>query len=247
METPFDLTGKTILVTGASSGIGRQTCISIANMGGTIIASGRNEERLKETITMLMEDNHKTMKADLTKISEIEELVNDLDRINGVVHCAGVGKLLPMKFYTKEYLREFNEINYEAPVLLTKTLHKKKKMLNNSSIIFIASIISQVGKIGQGLYAGTKGALVAITRVLALESAAKNIRVNCISPGLVKTPLVDNLHLTFKKEIQEAIKLHPLGLGIPEDVANACVYLLSDGSRWITGTNLIIDGGYCAQ
>ena len=246
METPFDLTGKTILVTGASSGIGKQTCISIANMGGKIIASGRNEERLKETMTMLPENNHKMFKADLTKTSEIEELVNKLDEINGVVHCAGIVKLLPMKFYTKEYLREFNEINYEAPVLLTKTLHKKRKILNNSSIIFISSIMSQVGKIGQGLYAGTKGALVAITKVFALELAAKNIRVNCISPGLVKTPLIDDL-TTFKKEIEENIKLHPLGLGTPEDVANACVYLLSDASKWITGTNLIIDGGYCAQ
>ncbi|MDL1984279.1 MAG: SDR family oxidoreductase [Deltaproteobacteria bacterium] len=245
MKTPFDLTGKTILVTGASSGIGRQTCISIANMGGKIIASGRNEERLKETITMLPEDKHKMFKADLTKTSEIEEMVNDLDKINGVVHCAGIVKLLPMKFYTKEYLREVNEINYEVPVLLTKTLHKKRKILNNSSIIFISSIMSQVGKIGQGLYAGTKGALVAITKVIALELAAKNIRVNCISPGLVKTPLIDLI--TFKKEIEENIKLHPLGLGDPEDVANACVYLLSDASRWITGTNLIIDGGYCAQ
>ena len=246
MKTPFDLTGKTILVTGASSGIGRQTCISIANMGGKIVASGRNEKRLKETITMLPEDNHKMVKADLTKTSEIEKMVNDLDKINGAVHCAGIVKLLPMKFYTKEYLREVNEINYEAPVLLTKTLHKKRKILNNSSIIFISSIMSQVGKIGQGLYAGTKGALVAITKVIALELAAKNIRVNCISPGLVKTPLIDDL-TTFKKEIEENIKLHPLGLGAPEDVANACVYLLSDASGWITGTNLIIDGGYCAQ
>ena len=245
MKTPFDLTGKTILVTGASSGIGRQTCISIANMGGKIIASGRNEERLKETITMLPEDNHKTFKADLTKTSEIEKMVNNLDKINGVVHCAGVVKPLPMKFYTKEYLREFNEINYEAPVLLTKTLHKKRKILNNSSIIFISSIMSQVGIIGQGLYAGTKGALVAITKVIALELAAKNIRVNCISPGLVKTPLIDDL--TSEKEIEKRIKLYPLGIGTPEDVANACVYLLSDASRWITGTNLIIDGGYCAQ
>ena len=245
MKTPFDLTGKTILVTGASSGIGRQTCISIANMGGKIIASGRNEERLKETITMLPEDNHKMFKADLTKTSEIEEMVNDLDKINGVVHCAGVLKLLPMKFYTKEYLREFNEINYEAPVLLTKTLHQKRKILNNSSIIFISSIMSQAGIIGNGLYSGTKGALVAITKVIALELAAKNIRVNCISPGLVKTPLIDDL--TSEKEIEKRIKLYPLGIGTPEDVANACVYLLSDASRWITGTNLIIDGGYCAQ
>jgi NAD(P)-dependent dehydrogenase (short-subunit alcohol dehydrogenase family) len=245
MDNPFSLTGKTILVTGASSGIGRQTCISIANMGGSVIATARNEERLNETLSMLPGDNHKIIKADLTDTSNIENLVGNIDKINGIIHSAGIVKLIPAKFYTKDDLRSFSEINYEAPVLLTSALLKKRKVAESSSIVFISSIMSEIGIIGNGLYSGTKGALVAITRVLALELAVRKIRVNCVSPALVKTPLIDEL--TFQKEIEANIEKHPLGLGSPEDVANSCIFLLSDASRWITGTNLIIDGGYSAQ
>jgi NAD(P)-dependent dehydrogenase (short-subunit alcohol dehydrogenase family) len=245
MHNPFNLTGKTILVTGASSGIGRRTCISVANMGGVVIATARNEERLNETLSMLSGDNHKIIKAELIDTKNIETLSNNIDQVNGVVHCAGMVKLIPSKFYKKEDLRLFNEINYEAPILLTSALLKKRKIADGSSIIFISSIMSETGVIGNGLYSGTKGALVAITRVLALELAAKKIRVNCISPALVKTPLIDDL--TFQREIEANIQKHPLGIGSPEDVANCCIFLLSDASRWITGTNLIIDGGYSAQ
>ena len=245
MDNPFSLTGKTILVTGASSGIGRQTCISIANMGGVVIATGRNGERLNETSSVLPGDSHNIIKADLTDTNDIENLAGNIDKINGLVHCAGMVKLIPAKFYTKDDLRRFNEINYEAPILLTSTLLKKRKVAESSSIVFISSIMSEIGVIGNGLYSGTKGALVAITRVLALELAAKKMRVNCISPALVKTPLIDDL--TFQKEIEANIQKHPLGIGSPEDVANCCIFLLSDASRWITGTNLIIDGGYSAQ
>ena len=202
------------------------------------------EERLNETLSMLPGDNHKIIKAELTDTKDIETLSNNIDRVNGVVHCAGMVKLIPAKFYTKDDLRRFDEINYEAPILLTSTLLKKRKVADGSSIIFISSIITEIGIIGNGLYAGTKGALVAITRVLALELAAKKIRVNCIAPALVKTPLIDGP--TFQKEIEAAIENHPLGIGMPEDVANSCLFLLSDASRWITGTNLIIDGGVSA-
>lgn len=245
MDNPFSLTKKTILVTGASSGIGRQTCISIANMGGTVIASARSEKRLSETLSMLPGDNHKIIKAELTDTADIENLSSTIDKINGVVHCAGVGKYIPAKFYTKDALRNFNETNYEAPILLTSALIKKRKIADGASIVFISSIMSKIGIIGNGLYSGTKGALVAITRVLALELAAKKVRVNCISPALVKTSLIDDL--AFSQEINENIKKHPLGIGTPQDVANACIFFLSDASRWITGTNLIIDGGYCVQ
>ena len=245
MYNPFSLTGKTILITGASSGIGRQTCISVANMGGAIIATARNENRLNETLSMLPGDNHKIIKADLNDSTAIEKLVINIEKVSGVVHCAGIVQLIPSKFYTKEKLRHINEINYEAPILLTSVLLKKKMILENASIIFISSIASEIGLIGNGLYSGSKGALVAITRVLALELAAKKIRVNCISPGMVQTPLIDGLG--FQKEVESSIEKHPLGLGLPEDVANCCIFLLSDGSRWITGTNLIIDGGCSAN
>lgn len=245
MENPFSLIGKTILVTGASSGIGRQTCISIANMGGSVIATARNNERLEETISMLPLGNHRIIIADLTHQEDLDSLAGNVDKLNGIVHNAGIVKLVPAKFYTKDSIRNFNEINYESAILLTSALLKKKKVADMGSIIFLSSIMSENGIIGNGLYAGTKGALVAITRVLALELAFKKIRVNCISPALVKTPLLDDIK--FQKEISLNIEKHPLGLGSPEDIANCCVYLLSDASRWITGTNLIIDGGYSAQ
>ena len=125
MNNPFSLTGKTILVTGASSGIGRQACISIANMGGIIIATSRSEERLDETLSMLPGDNHKIIKADLTNTTDIESLTSSIAKINGVVHCAGMVQLIPSKYYTKDKLRHINEINYEAPILLTGALLKR--------------------------------------------------------------------------------------------------------------------------
>ncbi len=140
MDNPFSLTGKIILVTGASSGIGKQACISISKMGGCIIASARNEERMNETLSMLSGDNHSIVKADLTDINDIENLSNNIEKINGVVHCAGIVKLIPSKFYSKDDLRHFNEINYEAPILLNSALHKKKKIVDGASIIFISSI-----------------------------------------------------------------------------------------------------------
>lgn len=244
MDNPFSLTGKTILVTGASSGIGRQTCISIANMGGVVIASARNEDRLNETLSMLPGDNHKIIKAELTDTNDIDDLVRNIDKVNGVVHSAGLIKLVPLKFYTKDNIRHFNDINYEAPILLTSVLTKKRKLADSASIIFISSIANQLGTIGNGLYAGTKGALVGITKVLAKEVAGKKIRVNCVSPGMIETAGIDSQ--TFKKEIELFIQKQPLGPGTPEDIANACIFLLSDASRWVTGTNLIIDGGYLA-
>ena len=245
MDNPFSLSGKTILVTGASSGIGRQTCVSIAGMGGAVIASARNEERLNETFSMMPSGNHRIIKADLSDSAEFETLVNDIEKIDGIVHSAGIAGLIPHKFYKKDSLRHFNEINYEAPVLLTSSLLKNRKVVGGSSIIFISSISSQIGIIGWGPYSGTKGALMAITKVLALELAEKKIRVNCISPGLVKTSLYEDPQL--QKDLEVGTQLHPLGLGRPEDVANACVFLLSDASRWITGSDLIIDGGYTAK
>ncbi|MDD5233907.1 MAG: SDR family NAD(P)-dependent oxidoreductase [Syntrophales bacterium] len=245
MDNPFSLSGKAILVTGASSGIGRQTCISISKMGGRVIATGRNEERLNGTLSMLAGNDHKLVRAELTDTNDMEALSGAVQGLNGIVHCAGIGKYIPSKFYKKEDLRRFNEINYEAPILLTSILLRKKKIIDNSSIIFISSIMSETGITGGGLYAGTKGALVAITRVIALELAAKKIRVNCISPALVKTPLID--HDEFRKEMETNLEKHPLGLGYPVDIANCCVFMLSDASKWITGTNLIIDGGYSAQ
>lgn len=243
MKNPFDLTGKTILVTGASSGIGRQTCISISNMGGNVIAAGRNQDRLNETLGYLGNGSHTGIIGDLTVVESRKCLTKNIPQLNGVVHCAGTIRLVPFKFYTGKIIREFYAINYEAPILLTQDLVKGKLLIKGASIIFISSIGSIVGLKGNGIYCGTKGALISTARTMALELASKSIRVNCISPGLVKTPLLDTTG-SSEEDYKKMIEMHALGLGSTEDIANACIFLLSDAGRWITGSNLIVDGGY---
>jgi NAD(P)-dependent dehydrogenase (short-subunit alcohol dehydrogenase family) len=241
----FDLNGKTVLVTGASSGIGKQTAYAIAQRGGRLVITGRNLDRLKQTYESLAGQNHIFVQADLTIPGSRERIVDSAPEINGLVNCAGQIKLYPYKIYSEKRLIELFSINYEAAVLLTAELLNKKKIKDGASIIFVTSVISIVGTETNGVYAGTKGALAGTMKCLALEIAPRKIRVNCVSPAFVKTPMLDRLSTQVDISIFE--RLHPLGLGEAEDVANSIIYLLSDESRWVTGTNLILDGGYSAK
>jgi NAD(P)-dependent dehydrogenase (short-subunit alcohol dehydrogenase family) len=246
MNNPFNLTGKTILVTGASSGIGRAVAISISQMGGEVILSGRNTIRLSETLKLLNDGAHQIIPCELTNSNEILELIKKMPAINGFVSSAGIVKYSVFNYVKAEDIRELMTINYEAPVILTKLLLSKKKIQPNSSIVFISSISGKIGSIGIAAYAGTKGALSAISKVIALEYANKKIRVNCVTPGMIRTPLHQNTMLSDEDYKKDELN-YPLGYGQPEDVANACTFLLSDGSKWITGTDLIIDGGFTAK
>lgn len=243
----FSLKDKRILVTGASSGIGREIAIICSQFGAQLIITARDKTRLKETLGRLQGNNHEYAIADLTSKEDRDNLILMTSNIDGLVHAAGVVKLIPIKFYSEKLIRWFNSINYEAPVLLTNGLLKKNRINTSSSIVFISSIMSVLGIEGNGLYSGTKAALVGITKPLALELAPKEIRVNTISPGLVETPLLNLSDSVSKENIEKNIKLHPLGILSPNDVANSVVFLLSPASRMITGTNLIIDGGYSAK
>ena len=245
---PFTLEKKVILVTGASSGIGRATCVGIAQAGGTVIATGRSEPRLAETMGLLQGQNHQSFAADLTQAEERAALIKTLPPVSGVFHSAGVMKLVPYPFVTEKHLREIHQSNYEAPVLLTQGLFKQKRILDGASIVFVASTSGMFGARALAAYAGSKGALIASSRVLALEMAPRNIRSNCIAPALVETPMAAYASDSVSSEtFEEGRKLYPLGLGTPEDVANAAVFLLADASRWITGTTMILDGGYTCQ
>ena len=240
----FDLSGKTILITGASSGIGKQAAISISNYGGRLIITGRNEDRLKETFDSLKPGEHLALTADLSIAEERDSIIEQTPEINGVVHCAGITGHLPAKFIRQQDLNEMFNINFNVPVLFTSQLLKNKKILQNSSIVFLSSITTKYPYYGGALYGSTKSAIESYSKVLALELASKKIRSNCLAPSFVQTPMVEDAEKTISKEVLDKFeKMMPLGFGEPEDVANAIVFFLSDASKWITGTNLILGGG----
>jgi NAD(P)-dependent dehydrogenase (short-subunit alcohol dehydrogenase family) len=246
--TAFHLNDKTILVTGASSGIGMQTAISISKMGGKLILTGRNKENLKTTLSQLNGEGHKLIVADLLKEDERNKLIEELPMVDGIVHSAGTVNPFPIKFIDQEKLNETMNINYEIPVLLMAGVMRKKKINPKASIVFLSSVSGQHPHKGGSLYASSKAALEAFSKALALEVYLQGIRSNCVSPAMVKTAMYDVAEKGMSKEIMdEHISQYPLGVGYPEDVANAIIFLLSDASRWITGINITLDGGFILQ
>lgn len=250
----FSLKDKTIIITGASSGIGRQCAISCSEMGASVILLGRDVNRLKETFSLLNEKrNSFYFSVDLTAYNSVEEMINKRitgkHKIDGVVNSAGISTTLPFKLVTPEKINQFSEVNVTSAVNLTRLITQKKNFSDaGGSIIFISSVMALAGESGKTLYSLTKGALLSASRSMAIELASRKIRVNCISPGVVETPMSNNAVYSQDEESLNKIKnLHPLGLGMPVDVANACVFLLSNASKWITGSNLVVDGGYTAR
>lgn len=245
---PFSLSGKRILVTGASSGLGLEIAVACARMGGELIVTGRDTERLSRTINQLQTISdlpHQALRADLTIAAQRDEMVAGIGQeIHGVVHSAGISRLCPVRMMTESHLREVQSINVEAPMLLTQALLKRNMITNEGSILFISSIAAHIGVAGVGAYSGSKAALIALTRCLAMEVLKRKIRVNCLSPSLVETPLFDAAMQTAGSASMDIQKNnHPLGFGKPADVANAAIFMLSGASRWITGTTLVMDGG----
>lgn len=252
---PFNLKNKTILITGASSGIGRETAIVFSKLGARTILMARDLKRLEETKDSLIDsEKHLIISIDLSDYdqmqSKVQEIKKIVSKIDGMVHCAGISSTIPLRSINEKKLKDHFEINVNASILLTKQLLSRKYALvaEGASIVFISSVMAEVGEVGKTVYAMTKGALVAGVKSLAIELALKQIRVNAVSPGVVVTPLSSASFYSKNKGRLDKVKaLHPLGLGRPEDVANACVYLISDASRWVTGSNLVIDGGYTAR
>lgn len=242
---PFSLEGKTVLVTGASSGIGRSTAVECSKAGASVIITARNEERLKETMGMLTGNGHQFYKCDLNESSQIKELVNNLPEIQGLVNNAGFTKILPLQFIDDSSFKNILDVNTIAPVLLLKNLIKKKKIRSGASVIFTSSLAG-LGKttVGNSMYSASKGAISAFVTCAALELAPKGIRCNAVCPGMVDTGILSAGTIT-EEQLEKDKLNYPLGrYGHPEDVAWAMVYLLSNASSWVTGTNMIIDGGY---
>jgi len=250
----FSLDGKVILITGASSGIGRQCAINCSKVGATVALFGRNKERLNETLGLMHnKERHVVYINDLIEYDKVTNAVKDLvsqkGKINGMINSAGISTTLPLNALSPQKMEHYFNTNVIGPINLTRQVVKSGYVSEvGGSVVFISSVMGIVGEKGKILYAMTKGALIAAVKSMAIELADRNIRINSISPGVVETPMSDNAPYSRTEESRNRIeKLHPLGLGQPEDIANSCLFLLTDSARWITGTNLIVDGGYLAR
>jgi NAD(P)-dependent dehydrogenase (short-subunit alcohol dehydrogenase family) len=242
---PFSLEGKKILVTGASSGIGYQTCLLISQMGGTFIGVARREDELKRLLATANNANNEIRVADLTNDNDLNKLIESIPAVDGIVHSAGIAPPhTPLKFYKKEEMDRTRAINYDSAVLLLSKTLREKKIKKEASIVLVASIAGLFGTKGVGIYAGTKGALLASMRAWAVELAKSKIRVNAVAPGMVKTDMQGDMITELSAEVvAEDEKKYPLGYGETGDVAAGIVFLLSNASKWITGETLVMDGG----
>lgn len=243
-QHPFHLHGKTVLVTGATSGIGRAVAVECARVGARLVISGRDQERLNQTMAMLEcvgtgSAGHLACAAELTDAAQIDMLVAAAGEVDGVVHAAGISGVAPMRMLRQAAMQNILDINFMSPLMLTQKLMYKKSLKSGASLVFLSSIAAHTATLGLSPYAASKAALEGMIRPLALEIAPRGMRVNALAPGIVDTPMVNR----DADLMDTQRKLYPLGLGTPEDVAYAAIYLLSDASRKVTGTRLHLDGG----
>ena len=242
---PFTLEGKTILVTGASSGIGKATAIECAKMGAKLVITGRDETRLNEVYNSLEGEGHTQIIADLSIDEDIQRLAKEVPVLNGCVNNAGYNIMSVIQFIKKDDLERIMNVNLTAPIILTQLLVKNKKMAKDSSIVFTSSISARGrNSVGNSMYSATKGGLSSFMKNAALELAAKRIRCNAVLPGMVETPLKEGKSNITEEQWEINRQLYPMKrFGKPEEIAYGIIYLLSDASAWVTGTELIIDGG----
>ena len=240
---PFSLEGKTVLITGASSGIGRATAIECSKMGASVVITARNEDRLKDTLDTLEGQEHKMIICDLTKEEALDALVEQCPELDGLVCNAGINKLVPISMLKPSDMGNIFAVNTFSPIFLLQKLTKKKKVKKNASVVFTSSISGiSTAAVGESMYIASKGAISAFVRAAALEFSKKGIRVNAVCPGMVETDMSDAYDLNEGEN--EDLKNYPLGrYATPEDIAWSIIYLLSDASSWVTGTNMVIDGG----
>jgi len=251
MHNLIDLTGKNVIITGASSGIGRANAILCSKLGAKIALVGRDEGKLEETLSKMEGEGHLLFAVDITDFGKIDGLVSEIvaknGKINGFIHSAGMEMTRPLKILKQENLQDVFAVNVFAGFEFAKSITKIKNIENSASMVFISSIVGIVGQPGKIAYSASKGALISGCKSMALEYASKNIRVNTVLPALVETDMSNQILDSIGEEGKANIlRMHPLGFGSAEDVSNLCAFLLSEASRWITGTELIVDGGYSA-
>lgn len=245
MFNPYSLDNKTILITGASSGIGRATAITCSKLGASVILIGRNKQRLEETVSLLANgENSFYFIVDLTNSDDINSLVDIIPEIDGCVLNAGIGLTLPISFFSPSEAERIFEVNSFSPMFLLRALLRKKKMKKDSSVVFTLSIAGLFNYlVGNSIYGASKASLEAFMKYAALELSSKNIRCNAVSPGMVNTNFIKERNFS-EDDLKRDMAMYPLKrYGEPEEIAYAIIYFLSDASKWVTGSNLVIDGG----
>jgi NAD(P)-dependent dehydrogenase (short-subunit alcohol dehydrogenase family) len=243
MNHPFYIANKKVLITGASSGIGRAMAIACSEMGATVYFTGRNAVALADTRNRMQGEGHQLIVSDSTSKYDLEQLTAGLPELDGIVCNAGVNRRMLTQYLKEQDMDMILNTNLKAPMQLMKHLLKAKKVQSGASVVFVSSIAAHHSSIGDGVYSASKGGLSSFAKVLALELASKKIRVNTIQPGMVRSGLTENSPLT-EEDYAKDEQRYPLGrYGKPEDVANAAIFLLADASQWITGIDLIVDGG----
>lgn len=251
-NNPISLEGRTVLVTGASSGIGREVCVLSAQLGAKVILVGRNREQLQATADRLNGAPHHIEVFDCNQLDAIKDWLKQVSAeqgsLHGLVHCAGLQTLQPLRMMKRAKIDELLRINFLAAVELARAFRQRDVYQKPASLVFLSSVMGLVGMPALSIYCASKGALDSFCRALALEYADEAIRVNCVSSGLVRTEMLAKIEQQMTTEQFAAVEAaHPLGLGAPQDVANAVAFLLADTGRWITGTTLVVDGGYTAK
>ena len=252
MLNPLDLTGRSYLVTGASSGIGRETCVLLAELGARVALLARDETRLRATLAAMPPGAHHVEVCDLeataTLPARLTQLAADFGPLHGMVHCAGILGTVPLRAREPEDIARTLRVNLESALLLAKGFRQRGVRAPSASIVFLASVAGLTGVAGRADYSASKGGLIALTRSLAAEFARENIRVNCVAPAWVETEMTRASLDALPPEAAAALRArHLLGLGQPRDIAHAVAFLLADTARWITGTTLVVDGGYTAH
>lgn len=252
---PLDLSEQTYLVTGASSGLGKETAILLSKLGAGVVLSARSRINLHKTLDLMEnKERHFVAPFDFSKGMDamtawLEETVDSFHKLNGLVHCVGVYSPAPLKVLSDPMITESFNVNVFSAVRLAAVFRNKKICTESKkSIVFMSSVAAIAGSSGLALYSMTKGSLVSLVKSLAIELVQENIRVNCISPALINTRMTNEfLSKLSAEQLTNIEKQHPMGLGEPSDAANAVAFLLADTAKWITGANLIVDGGYTAQ
>lgn len=253
MVNPLDLSSKTVMVTGASSGIGRETALLLSQLGARVVLVGRNAERLQATRERLAGDAHRVEAMDLALSDDVPKWVQSVASqtgpIHGLIHAAGKQAAIPIRSAPKTRIDDLIQTNVYSAIMLARGLsHRTCRPPEGASFVFISSVMAVCGKPALSVYSATKAALIGLTKSLAVELASDRIRVNCIAPGFVETEMFEQAReLMTDPQVDALRQAHPLGFGLPRDVANAAAFLLADTGRWVTGTTLVIDGGYSAQ